>query len=60
MKAIVLEKPGQFQHVELAEPSPPAAGEALVRVPPRRNLRHGYQRLTRKIPLLQLPAHPGT
>src|SRR5437660_1003179 len=32
MKAIVLEKPGQFARVEIPEPGPPAAGEALVRV----------------------------
>ncbi|HEX2970899.1 MAG TPA: zinc-binding alcohol dehydrogenase family protein [Tepidisphaeraceae bacterium] len=32
MKAIVLEKPGQFRRVEIDEPANPAPGEALVRV----------------------------
>src|SRR5215831_9776245 len=32
MKAIVLEKPGQFQRVEVSEPKAPGAGEAVVRV----------------------------
>src|SRR5438874_1812667 len=32
MKAIVLEKPGQFERVEINEPKAPGAGEALVRV----------------------------
>src|SRR5437660_4551565 len=32
MKAILLEQPGQFTTTDLAEPSAPAAGEALVRV----------------------------
>lgn len=32
MKAIVLEKPGNFQRVDIAEPAPPGPGEALVRV----------------------------
>src|SRR5690349_9068705 len=32
MKAIVLEKPGQFGRVEIDEPSQPGAGEAVVRV----------------------------
>src|SRR5436309_6717688 len=32
MKAIRLEKPGQFTRIEIDEPRPPAAGEATVRV----------------------------
>jgi 2-desacetyl-2-hydroxyethyl bacteriochlorophyllide A dehydrogenase len=32
MKAIVLEKPGQFNRVEIDEPPAPAAGEAMVKV----------------------------
>ena len=32
MKAILLEKPGNFKQIDIAEPSRPAAGEALVRV----------------------------
>jgi alcohol dehydrogenase len=32
MKAIRLEKPGQYATVEIDDPAPPAAGEALVRV----------------------------
>src|SRR5947199_190060 len=32
MKAIRLEKPGQFETIELEEPAHPAPGEALVRV----------------------------
>ena len=32
MKAIVLEKPGQFNRVEIDEPQAPLAGEALVKV----------------------------
>ncbi|MGE5608907.1 MAG: zinc-binding alcohol dehydrogenase family protein [Bacillota bacterium] len=32
MKAILLEKPGQFRRVEIDEPSRPGVGEALVRV----------------------------
>ena len=32
MKAIVLEKPGQFNRVEIDEPHAPQAGEALVKV----------------------------
>jgi 2-desacetyl-2-hydroxyethyl bacteriochlorophyllide A dehydrogenase len=32
MKAIRLEKPGHYAMVEIEEPKPPAAGEALVRV----------------------------
>ena len=32
MKAIVLDTPGQFRHVEMAMPPTPGPGEALVRV----------------------------
>jgi alcohol dehydrogenase len=32
MRAIVLQKPGQFERIELPEANAPAAGEALVRV----------------------------
>ena len=32
MKALVLEKPGQFNRIEMDEPQAPAAGEAMVRV----------------------------
>jgi 2-desacetyl-2-hydroxyethyl bacteriochlorophyllide A dehydrogenase len=32
MKAILLEKPGKFEQIEIDAPSSPAAGEALVRV----------------------------
>jgi alcohol dehydrogenase len=32
MKAIVLEKPGQFSRIDIDEPQRPGAGEALVRV----------------------------
>ena len=32
MKAILLERPGQFNTISIAEPANPAAGEALVRV----------------------------
>src|SRR2546423_2117798 len=32
MKAIVLEKPGQFSRIDIEEPQRPGAGEALVRV----------------------------
>src|SRR5678815_4825776 len=32
MKAILLEKPGQFVVAETAEPNPPAAGEALLQI----------------------------
>ncbi|HEX3658484.1 MAG TPA: zinc-binding alcohol dehydrogenase family protein [Pirellulales bacterium] len=32
MKAILLEKPGKFERVEVSEPARPAAGEVLVRV----------------------------
>lgn len=32
MKAILLEQPGAFRHVEVAEPAAPGPGEALVRV----------------------------
>ena len=32
MKAIRLEKPGQYAQVQIEEPQKPAAGEALVRV----------------------------
>src|SRR3978361_61281 len=32
MKAICLEKPGQFNLINMDEPSKPAAGQALVRV----------------------------
>src|SRR5258708_6994950 len=32
MRAIRLEKPGQFARIEIEEPSHPAAGEAIVRV----------------------------
>ena len=32
MKAILLEKPGQFKRIEIDPPKQPAAGEALVRV----------------------------
>jgi 2-desacetyl-2-hydroxyethyl bacteriochlorophyllide A dehydrogenase len=32
MKAICLKTPGQFEHIELAEPARPDVGEALVRV----------------------------
>ena len=32
MKAIVLEKPGQFGRIEIEDPKQPAAGEAVVRV----------------------------
>ncbi len=32
MKAIVLQEPGHFERIEMAEPSAPAPGEALVAV----------------------------
>ena len=32
MKAIQLEKPGQFRHIEIPEPNRPGPGEALIRV----------------------------
>jgi alcohol dehydrogenase len=32
MKAILLQQPGRFERIELDEPAPPGAGEALVRV----------------------------
>ena len=32
MKALVLEKPGQFNRIEISEPDAPQAGEAMVKV----------------------------
>ena len=57
MKAIVLESPGRFGHIELPEAAAPGPGRRWSG-PSRRRLRHGPACVPRAATLLAIP-HPG-
>ncbi len=59
MKAIQLEKPQQFQRIEIAEPAPPAPGEALVRVHRVGICGTDYSGYLGKMPFYSYPRIPG-
>src|SRR5437899_1987994 len=59
MKAVELQKPQQFRRIELAEPSPPAPGEALVRVHRVGICGTDYSGYLGKMPFYSYPRIPG-
>lgn len=59
MKAIVLEKAGEFRVVETGEPTKPGAGEALVRVHRVGICGSDTSAYLGKMPLFQYPRIPG-
>jgi len=59
MKAIQLEKPELFRSIELAEPPPPGAGQALVRVHRVGICGTDYSGYLGKMPFYSYPRIPG-
>jgi alcohol dehydrogenase len=59
MKAIQLEKPGQFHQIQIAEPARPAPGEALVRVHRVGICGTDYSGYLGKMPFYSYPRIPG-
>ena len=59
MKAIQLEKPEQFRRIEIDEPNPPGAGEALVRVHRIGICGTDYSGYLGKMPFYSYPRIPG-
>src|SRR5678816_4112430 len=59
MKAIQLEQPQSFRRVEIAEPSAPGAGEALVRVMRIGICGTDYSGYLGKMPFFSYPRIPG-
>jgi 2-desacetyl-2-hydroxyethyl bacteriochlorophyllide A dehydrogenase len=59
MKAILLEKPGKFQQVDIPEPEKPKAGEALVRVYRVGICGTDISGYLGKMPFFQYPRIPG-
>lgn len=59
MKAIQLEKPQSFRKIEIEEPAPPAAGEALVRVHRIGICGTDYGGYLGKMPFFSYPRIPG-
>lgn len=59
MKAIQLEKPQQFRHLDVDEPSAPAPGEALVRVHRIGICGTDYGGFLGKMPFFSYPRIPG-
>jgi len=59
MKAIRLEKPHEFQALDIPEPPPPAAGEALVRVRRIGICGTDYSGFLGKFPFFSYPRIPG-
>src|SRR6266581_8014983 len=59
MKAIQLEKPQQFRHLDLAEPSAPDVGEALVRVHRIGICGTDFSGYLGKMPFFSYPRIPG-
>jgi alcohol dehydrogenase len=59
MKAIQLESPHNFRHLEIAEPASPAAGEALVRIHRIGICGTDYGGFLGKMPFFSYPRIPG-
>jgi alcohol dehydrogenase len=59
MKAIQLESPQNFRHLEIAEPDAPAAGEALVRIHRIGICGTDYGGFLGKMPFFSYPRVPG-
>src|SRR6266849_5251986 len=59
MKAIQLEKPRQFQRIEIAEPGQPGPGEALVRVHRVGICGTDFSGYLGKMPFFSYPRIPG-
>lgn len=59
MKAIQLEKPEQFRRIEIPDPNPPGAGEALVRVHRVGICGTDYSGYLGKMPFFSYPRIPG-
>jgi 2-desacetyl-2-hydroxyethyl bacteriochlorophyllide A dehydrogenase len=59
MKAIQLEKPQSFRTIEIAEPSPPGPGEALVRIDRIGICGTDYGGFLGKMPFYSYPRIPG-
>jgi 2-desacetyl-2-hydroxyethyl bacteriochlorophyllide A dehydrogenase len=59
MKAILLEKPGQFKAMETAAPPPPGSGEALIRVHRVGICGTDYSGYLGKMPFYSYPRIPG-
>ena len=59
MKAIQLESPQNFRHLEIAEPGAPAAGEALVRIHRIGICGTDYGGFLGKMPFFSYPRVPG-
>src|SRR6266581_7401846 len=59
MKAIQLEKPQQFRQLDIAEPSAPGPGEALVRVHSIGICGTDYSGYLGKMPFYSYPRIPG-
>ena len=59
MKAIQLEKPERFRHIEIEEPTPPGPGEALVRVGRVGICGTDYSGYLGKMPFFSYPRIPG-
>ncbi len=59
MKAILLEKPGKFEQVQVAEPAQPGPGEALVRVHRVGICGTDYSGYLGKMPFYSYPRIPG-
>src|SRR2546426_8737045 len=59
MKAIQLEKPERFRHIDIAEPPSPGAGEALVRIRRVGICGTDYSGYLGKMPFYSYPRIPG-
>ena len=59
MQALVLEKPREFRFVEVPEPAPPAAGQAVVRVRAVGICGTDYAGYLGKMPFFSYPRIPG-
>src|SRR5262249_33220219 len=59
MRAILLEKPGKFEQVQIAEPGRPGPGEALVRVHRVGICGTDYSGYLGKMPFYSYPRIPG-
>ena len=59
MQALLLEKPKEFRFIDLPEPSPPAAGEAVVRVHAVGICGTDYGGYLGKMPFFSYPRIPG-
>lgn len=59
MKAITLQQPGTFQHIEINEPPPPSAGQALVQSHRMGICGTDYSCYLGKFPFFDYPRIPG-